>query len=275
MSSQNPIPETNKSVSFNDLFIMTTLFDSEGQPVIYYLTRDDYDNADMFEIVERIDNNGDVEKRFFLDENNVYPMNLIGSAVSKVIPWNLEGKDSYYQPGYFIDLRQLSMARINMVKIKNALYFPSATPIPNENLPVATGFNSVPSDKLSQLVNAQNYNLYIAFFNEKDATHSESNCYSYSIAYIPAKKLQSYEVQENYKLQENYKYIKNYLESYYGHTKIQTGGVNPYDMEATKSIEKPNSTGATTDDLVNIDDILVSADGLTCYVANLRTFANS
>lgn len=243
--------------SMNDIFIMRP----NGETA--YLNYSFY--ADPSRIIESVTVDGEFVKRFFLSNNGVYPSNLASQAVAKVIDWNLKDTENELKvfesdkklgdpkTGYFIDLRQLSMSRLNMIRVPGSSTVDADTPIANENLPdTANPFLLVPEDKEYQLKELPEDNVYIAFFQEPDKTHSDSHCYSYNVSYISAKELdehlassKSTDVEKDDS--ELMDVSVKYLETYYGDTKVQAGGINP-------------------------NDIRPKMFGLTCYVANLRTF---
>lgn len=249
--------------SMNDIYVLL----SDGR--IVYLPRKLY--AEPSRIIESVSVDGEFVKRFFLDENGVYPLNLLGPAVTKVLPWNLEEANGEIksfksdtelgtpETGYFIDLRQLDMSRLNMIKVSGAHNAEADTPITNLS-PVSNGSRPIPEDKKHQLSEVPaDDNLYIAFFQEPDKTHSNTECYSYSVSYISASELADHIFTE-----ENNKSIEfdtmTYLKNYYGEAQVQAGSINPNDLgsDYLNNALQPS--------------INVGAMPVTCYVANLKTF---
>lgn len=246
--------------SMNDIYIMLS------EDNIAYLPYDLY--SDESRIIEKVNVDGTFAKRFFLNEEGVYPINLAGPAVTKVIPWNIEqavvnsGQNSgaAFQPGYFLDLRQLKMSRLNMIQITNDSPAVADTPIPNSALPITTNtFLPVPKDKQSQLKAVpKEANLYVAFFQKPDDTRSSTECYSYCVSYISAEEVNQHVVVS--KTPPTHQDISiEHLKTYYGDAQVQAGAINPKDL-----------SGSTTKH--NIELGSVGAIPITCYVANLRTF---
>ncbi|WCN09534.1 hypothetical protein [Marinomonas mediterranea] len=247
--------------SMNDVYVMLS------EDSIAYLPYDFYANESR--IIEKINVDGTFVKRFFLDEEGVYPTNLAGPAVTKVIPWNLEqatvnsGSDTTknYEPGYFLNLRQLKMSRLNMIKISDESPATADTPIPNNALPNALKtFIPVPKEQRSQLkVVPKNANLYVAFFQQPDDTRSSSECYSYCVSYISADEVKQHVVIPQTPPTHQDISIEH-LKTYYGDAQVQAGAINPKDLG-------PHYT--STDE---IKFASLEAMPATCYVANLRTF---
>jgi hypothetical protein len=247
--------------SMNDIYVMLS------EDSIAYLPYDFYANESR--IIEKVNVDGTFAKRFFLNEEGIYPTNLAGPAVTKVIPWNIEqaainsgnSTEEIYQSGYFIDLRQLKMSRLNMIQISNDSPAVADTPIPNSALPIAKNtFIPVPKDQQNQLKAVpKNANLYVAFFQKPDETRSSSECYSYCVSYISAEEVNKHVVIS--KTPPNHQDISiEHLKTYYGDTQVQAGAINPKDLES----------GSTTKHNIEFDS--VGAIPVTCYVANLRTF---
>jgi|GEM_PF-1621424 hypothetical protein len=240
--------------SMNDIYVMLS------EDSIAYLPYELY--ADKSRIIEKVNVDGTFAQRFFLNEEGVYPANLSGPAVTKVIPWNIEqaagnseiNTADTYQPGYFLDLRQLKMSRLNMIQISNDSPAVADTPIPNSALPIATNtFIPVPKDKQSQLKAVpKEANLYVAFFQKPDDTRSSTECYSYCVSYISAEEV-------NQQLTTSKSAAIEHLQTYYGDTRVQAGALNPND------INHDFHQNTIKSDSVNV---MIA----TCYVANLRTF---
>ncbi|MFT2112212.1 hypothetical protein [Marinomonas sp. 2405UD68-3] len=249
--------------SMNDAYIILS------DNTIVYLSHKFY--SDPSRIIESVSVDGEFVKRFFLDNNGVYPLNLLGPAVSKVLEWNLEGSNGDVksfdsdadlgipQTGYFIDLRQLNMSRLNMIKISGAHNSEADIPITNLS-PVLNGANSVPKDKLYQLsqIPAED-NLYIAYFQEPDRTHSNTECYSYNVSYISASELNDHIYNPTSNDTQHFD-TTAYLKNYYGEAGVQAGSINPNDLGSEPSLIETNELKSTQ---------LV---GLTCYIANLKAF---
>lgn len=242
--------------SMNDIYVMLS------EDNIAYLPYDFYANESR--IIEKVNVDGTFAKRFFLNEEGIYPANLAGPAVTKVIPWNLEqaainsgnNAKEVYQAGYFLDLRQLKMSRLNMIQISDDSPAMADTPIPNSALPIATNtFIPVPKDQQNQLKAVpKNANLYVAFFQKPDNTRSNSECYSYCVSYISAEEVNQH--LANSPIQQNT--TLEHLQTYYGDTRVQAGAINPNDL-----------------DLKHLDSLVsnsIAPLGYTCYVANLSTF---
>ncbi|AWY01549.1 hypothetical protein A8139_17465 [Marinomonas primoryensis] len=247
--------------SMNDIYVMLS------EDNIAYLPYDFY--ADESRIIEKVNVDGTFAKRFFLNEEGVYPANLAGPAVTKVIPWNLEqaainsgnNTKSTYQPGYFIDLRQLKMSRLNMIQISDDSSAMADTPIPNSALPVATNtFIPVPKDQQNQLKAVpKNANLYVAFFQKPDDTRSSSECYSYCVSYISAEEVNQHLVVP--KTPPTHQDISiEHLKTYYGDAQVQAGAINPKDLRSDSTTKH------------DIQSSAIGAMPITCYIANLRTF---
>ena len=247
--------------SMNDIYVML------AEDSIAYLPYELY--SDESRIIEKVNVDGTFAQRFFLNKEGVYPANLMGPAVTKVIPWNIEqaagnsgiNPADTYQPGYFLDLRQLKMSRLNMIQIADTAPAVADTPIPNGALPIATNtFLPVPKDKQSQLKAVpKEANLYVAFFQKPDNTRSSTECYSYCVSYIRAEEINQYIVVP--KTPPTHQDISiEHLKTYYGDAQVQAGAINPKDLES----------GSTTKH--NIEFGSVGAMPVTCYVANLRTF---
>tara|TARA_R110002167_G_scaffold280480_3_gene486077 strand:+ start:2487 stop:3254 length:768 start_codon:yes stop_codon:yes gene_type:complete len=253
MSDQQTLSD-EAIASMNDIYVMLS------EDNIAYLPYDLYANESR--IIEKVNVDGTFAKRFFLNEEGVYPANLSGPAVTKVIPWNLEqavinsgnNTKEAYQPGYFLDLRQLKMSRLNMIQISDVSPTEVDTPIPNDALPIAKNtFISVPKDQQNQLkAMPKAANLYIAFFQKPDNTRSSSECYSYCVSYISAEEV-------NQHLTTSKSAAIEHLQTYYGDTRVQAGALNPNDIN--------NPTSNTTKDISFVNVVLG-----TCYVANLQTF---
>lgn len=275
--------------SLNDIYII--LPDDE----VIYIPYDFYSNPDR--VIESVDKdaygNAIFSKTFFL-EDGVYPINLSGPTVSKVIPWNLAKNDSELksfdckedlgspQTGYFIDLRQYKMSRLNMIKVAEEKHdILSDTPLNNDSLffnknnkTIYTNKETVvlvPKDQMYQLKQVPDNNLYIAFFKEPEKTHNNIDCYSYSVSYITAEEVR----QHTYKYDETTQLSRQdeaviHLKSYYGDTCIQSGALNPLDIypNETQSIDSLNGDKP--------DSVVIGGPrdggGGTCYVANLATF---
>ncbi|MEP7730436.1 hypothetical protein [Marinomonas primoryensis] len=247
--------------SMNDIYVMLS------EDNIAYLPYDLYANESR--IIEKVNVDGTFAKHFFLNKEGVYPANLSGPAVTKVIPWNLEqatinsgnNTKEAYQPGYFIDLRQLKMSRLNMIQISNDSSAVADTPIPNSALPIAKNtFIPVPKDQQNQLKAVpKNANLYVAFFQKPDDTRSSSECYSYCVSYISAEEVNKHIVIS--KTPPTHQDISiEHLKTYYGDAQVQAGAINPKDL----------GSDSTTKHNIEFDS--VGAMPVTCYVANLRTF---
>jgi hypothetical protein len=234
--------------SMNDIYVMLS------EDNIAYLPYDLYANESR--IIEKVNIDGTFAKRFFLNEEGVYPANLSGPAVTKVIPWNLEqaainsgdNAKEAYQSGYFLDLRQLKMSRLNMIQISDDSSAMADTPIPNSALPIATNtFIPVPKDQQNQLKAVpKNANLYVAFFQKPDDTRSSAECYSYCVSYISAEEV-------NQHMTKSKSVSIEHLQTYYGDAQVQAGAINPNDLSSNTHN-------------------LTQKVGLTCYIANLRTF---
>ena len=242
--------------SMNDIYVML------AEDSIAYLPYELY--ADESRIIEKVNVDGTFAQRFFLNEEGVYPANLAGPAVTKVIPWNIEqaainsgnNTEAKYQPGYFLDLRQLKMSRLNMIQIANDSPAVADTPIPNSALPIATNtFIPVPKDKQSQLKAVpKEANLYVAFFQKPDDTRASSECYSYCVSYISAEEINQHLAISSIPQRSPLEH----LQTYYGDTRVQAGAINPNDLNSKH--------------LDNIASNSIAPLGYTCYVANLRTF---
>lgn len=238
--------------SMNDIYVMLS------EDKIAYLPYDLY--SDESRIIEKVKVDGTFEKRFFLNEEGVYPGNLAGPAVTKVIPWNIEqateASGKSYQPGYYIDLRQLKMSRLNMIQVSEDAPTVPDTPIPNSSLPKAKNtFIPVPKDKQNQLKEVpKGDNLYIAFFQKPDDTRNSAECYSYCVSYISAD-----EVQQHLTTSESV--AIQHLKTYYGDTQVQAGAINPNDL----GLSNGDSSHAASSGAPKMF-------GLTCYIANLQTF---
>lgn len=291
-----------KSHSLNDIYIL--LSDKK----ILNITKSDYDQPDN--IIESVVYTKGEDKeqfrkkinRFFLNNEGIYPINLAGPAVTKVIPWNideaigengnakkndlvldkLKANRDHFQPGYFIDLRQLEMSRLNMIRmpkevdgatIEHEFYVNSK---PAESIPynylteTQKTFLSVPEDKHYQLSEIpKNTNLYIAFFDDQDKTHTNTECYSYKVCYIPSTEIKNYIVEEKEEDKKDKEHIKH-LKTYYGKTGVQAGALNPYDILSKNDFEEFSSSPSSyTPGCVGGGR---GGDGATCYVANLATF---
>ncbi|SBS39329.1 hypothetical protein MSP8887_03766 [Marinomonas spartinae] len=284
--------------TMNDIYLLISgkQYDCSNKEYILYIPRSFYSNPDNVEIIEEIayinDNLPPLINRFFLNENGIYPINIAGPAVSKVIPWNLkEAKKnsknnplisdlSKFEPGYFIDLRQLKMSRLNMIKTEDEHIITSAECIPNKLLPcVKSGFLKVPSDDLASLRDIPIANLYVAFFDEINKTHNNINCYNYKVCYISLEtirenidnydenKISIWEVND--KIPDEDEQI-SHLETYYGDAGIQAGALNPFDIQADKDFHF-NSSTTHHNDMIMLGGPR-GGGGATCYVANLRTF---
>ncbi|TBR41734.1 hypothetical protein CBF23_008985 [Marinomonas agarivorans] len=263
-AAQIPTPSLPIENSSQDIYIML----ASGE--IAYLPHEFY--SDSSRIIEQVEQDGTFKYRFFLNEEGQYPMNFAGSTVTKVINWNLSNPDgspktfpnnpsTTPETGYFIDLRTLEMNRLNM---HQSIQIPlgADTPIDQSKLPEYHGsYVPVPEDKLKELTHIpENANLYIAFFQKPAKTHENSKCYSYCVSYIPFDELKSYfiitprpeqeEQEQSRPMLPSHKDSEEAVEllkTYYGIPQVQAGAIYP-----------PSP--------------LVSARGLTCYVANLSTF---
>ena len=138
-----------------------------------------------------------------------------------------------------------------MIKISNDTPEKEDYPIANSDLPLTKNtFISVPEDKRSQLKTIpKSENLYIAFFQNPDKKHSSSECYSYCVSYISEEDVKKHITTSN-------SIAIDHLKTYYGDTQVQSGSINPNDLNINKK------------DNMGHHDIV----GLTCYVANLKTF---
>ncbi|WCN13610.1 hypothetical protein GV054_11660 [Marinomonas mediterranea] len=247
--------------SMNDIYIMLQGGDIAYIPLELYSAPEN--------VVESVNNNGTFEKKFFLNDEGVFPANLSGPAVTKVIEWNIENEDGSIKefdssqdlgapkPGFFIDLRKLGMARTNMIKTRDVSGFTTDTAIPNQDLRIpSTPFIGVPEDKLYQLKgNPKNYGLYVGFFENTESERNNFDCFSYRISYISPEVLKNSICTE----EELHKISISHLKSYYGDARVQSGAVNPLDF-----------------------GMQVSDDGriippfsfmmLACFIANLTTF---
>lgn len=305
-------PDTHKlkSTSLNDIYVMlsSTMISDESpsdeeikSEIFVYITKEIYDDPkriiEEVEYKEALDGSAEnfIVKPFFLNKDYVYPINLAGPAVSKVIQWNidqaielnpaLESKKDYFKPGYFIDLRQLKMSRMNIIRLEGndkEKYYDDAepdTPIPYKILnPIKAdrAFFPVPKDKQHELKKLPDeVNLYIAFFTNQNKTHTNTECYNYKVAYITAKEVKAYILTPNEdggNVDQNQKHIQ-YLKTYYGDTGIQSGALNPYDILSKRDFEEKTSITNSHNDQ---DNHCIGGPGRgggsTCYVANLATF---
>ena len=232
---------------------------------IAYLSYDFY--TDKSRVIESVPVEGEIT-RFFLEDDGVYPFNLSGPTVTKVIDWNLYNSQNelrsapdtlIQQPetGYFLDLRRISLNRLDMLKpsgVEN-MVIEEDNPVTHDLTLIQNGFHLVPDEHLEQLKQIpENDNLYIAFYQHPEKTRSVNQNYSYCISYISAGDLDECEYAYNSPVCKLYseKDIKKttvHLESYYGDTKVQSGALNPDDFQ------EPYVPANTA-----------------CYIANLRTF---
>lgn len=199
----------------------------------------------------------------FLTANGYQPENLIGPALTKVIPWNIEtaqpprdyqGKP--LQPGYLLDLRVLHMSRL----LNPALQ----VPMPDKRLPVLQypigqpggplpkqagdysgiaddGF--IPANRHYELLGLPYDNLYIASWKEPLAEHKIDDYDPYEITYLSSEALDRCESAAGISTGKT----MTVLESYFKKANVQVGALNPRDWE------------------------YLSLHG-ACYVANLNSF---
>ncbi|MBQ4836755.1 MULTISPECIES: hypothetical protein [Pseudoalteromonas] len=231
---------------------------------IVYLDVDFYTQGSR--LIEWVHSEQDIHK-FFLNEDNLFPLNLMGPAVTKVIPWNLaEAKDKLpttfagqapLKPGYMIDLRVIQLNRLNANDPNFARLLNSGLDIPIQL--VSNSFDPiypVPHEFEHQLsAPIEEENLYIVSFKNPERIRGIDDLYGYQISYISKEELDNVDKyvpneddkNEALKLDELKKeHTGQYLERYYGDTNAQIGAINPRDMA-------PHLLGAA------------------CYIANLRT----
>ncbi|WP_104400243.1 hypothetical protein [Vibrio penaeicida] len=237
-------PEKTAIESMNDIFILR----ANGK--IAHLEYEDYANESV--IIESITRNADKRKYFFTDDKNgSFPLNLAGPNVTKVIDWNLENQPSSHpqkKPGYFIDLRRITLNRLDLLNLKPDSKLKRDKPLTSD---ARDGLQEVPENRLYQLgQNPDEDNLYIAFYKHPAKVRSPNNAYGYCISYIPASVLDEYEISDN-KI-ASLEDTKSLLEFYYGQTCVQSGAMNPDDFESSQYLR--------------------GGSAAACYVANLRTF---
>ncbi|CCN72244.1 hypothetical protein [Vibrio nigripulchritudo] len=261
MSDRRDIKTAIESMS--DIFILR----SNGK--IAHLNYEDYAKKEL--IVESITRAEDTRKYFFFNKDDgSFPANLTGPTITKVIDWNLEPQgnaDVDKKPGYFIDLRRITLNRLDSLKSSETDKLKRDKALSNTQL---GGIREVPYNKLYQLAQSpEEDNVYIAFYKHLDKVRSPLRTYSYCISYIPASVLDKHELSsapnvEGIDVDET----TAYLESYYGQTCAQSGAMNPDDMEILKANRNNTNKPNTVDGVPSLNRSSAAA----CYVANLRTF---
>ncbi|MCF2858197.1 hypothetical protein L1286_11990 [Pseudoalteromonas sp. SMS1] len=277
-SSRNPIfssnnaPKGSAPISVDDLEeqwrkVAHNLFLLRQNGDIVYMDVDFYTEGSR--LIEWVHSEQDIQK-FFLTDENLFPLNLMGPAVTKVIPWNLENAQDKLpstfagtaplKPGYLIDLRVIQLNRLNAndPNFVRSLNLGLDTPISLQSNTISPFF-PVPADKEYQLSEQiEEENLYVVSFKNPEQIRGINDLYGYQISYISKEDLDgldSYVPAEtdrdvDLELDALSKlHTGQFLERYYGDTNAQVGAINPRDM---------------------IPHLL----GAACYIANLRTMKN-
>lgn len=240
-------PEKTTIESMSDIFILR----SNGK--IAHLNYEDYTKKEL--IVESITKTEGNRKYFFCDKDDKsFPTNLTGPTITKVIDWNLKlqgESDVDKKPGYFIDLRRITLNRLDFLESSEADKLKRDEELCDSSL---KGVRDVPYNKLYQLAKSPNEdNVYIAFYKHPEKVRTPYNAYSYCISYIPACVLDKHELSKTHDFSKDViEDTTAYLESYYGQTRAQSGAINPDDLVSSQQVD--------------------GGSAAACYVANLRTF---
>ncbi|TDO99947.1 hypothetical protein [Marinomonas balearica] len=264
--------------TFEDIYVLLR----DGR--IAYISKDEYSDPNY--VVESVTVEKGIEQRFFLEEDGVYPTNIAGPAVSKVIDWNIFKAESnikkltrakhtnHYDTGYYIDLRQLRMNRQNMTIVaKDFGPIEQDTPIPDRHLKDTNynaSFSPVPKEYMYQLFTLpKGMDLYIAYYEHPEKIHDVMSCYSYKVAHISANALEDFVITDPSELR---KANIGYLEAYYGSSGIQSGALNPCDIRENSDLDPKKESNSAFTESVGVGAGVGGGGGAVCYVANLRTF---
>ncbi|UTV30674.1 hypothetical protein [Photobacterium atrarenae] len=260
---ENKLDHQGIMESISDVFILRP----NGK--IAYLPYDFYTAPSR--IIESVPVEGDIQ-RFFLEQDGKYPFNLSGPTVTKVIEWNLSENEHRNQAivsqmkekpetGYFLDLRRITLNRLEMFRPLGVNSLAPDQPVQHERATIQGGYHLVPEDKLDQLKQVpENDNLYIAFYQNPDQSRTVDEFYSYCVSYISASELDDCEYKADAPRFKAYSVddivddianTKNHLKHYYGDTRVQSGALNPIDIDIIRPY---------------------SPVGAACYIANLQTF---